>query len=89
MARTCDRVDCHEPALWKPVLLLYAPAQYGKRPPVRGELNLALCTKHKEEATVADVLTDEGWQVIVELARKQGKVPPVRSRTRLEFVAPS
>ena len=77
----CDSTD----AVWSPVIVLYAPKSRGKHDPVRAQLGLHICQKHKEESTLADFLSDEGFQQISDSLTSIGRASPDRSRAKLEW----
>lgn len=80
----CSVKDCREKGEYKPVLVLYAEGNNGT--PAYASLNLPHCKQHVLSTTVKDLITDEGWEMIVSQFKNQGKIEPCRKRTQLQFI---
>jgi hypothetical protein len=83
--RRCDRTGCSRDAFWAPVLRVFAPERYGDVH-VDVMVDLALCDACKEEISIEDVLSDDGWSKIVGTFVSRGMVRPKRDRTVMIFV---
>lgn len=86
LSRKCCRTACGEPAIWQPVLKLFAPASRGQTEPARAEIGLMLCERHHVECGIDDLISDDGWEMISDSFTKRGFAVPDRSRAVLEFV---
>lgn len=80
----CVVGGCAHRASWMPVLLLRPEMYTGD--PLRAMLGLPMCTDCKEAATVASMVTDEGWAAIAASVVRSGKAEPARERTELTFI---
>lgn len=79
----CQRIGCDKSALWRPVLLVTPDgAHYAE-----GHLNLVVCGDHKMQIKAEDLITDEGWKMIVAGLLVSGKAEPKRELTKVKWVA--
>lgn len=79
----CFREKCPGQALWRPVLKLRASA---KTQPVRATFTeVALCERHKDQATLADFMSPSSWDKLVRFMREAGKPAPKKSLTVVEY----
>jgi hypothetical protein len=83
--KTDDGMRCIADGEWQPVLMMYAPFIHGNSSPVTAPLGLAVCQKHKQEATLDHFLSDEGWEQIAAGFDAIGRVVPDRKRTKLAW----
>lgn len=79
----CAKLGCAAKATWRPVIIVRPLKGPGQAP---GYLNLPLCDEHKKEVKrLADILTDEGWQMIHDEFCKAGVAEPSRMRSTLTW----
>ncbi len=79
----CDRSGCNVDPEWRPVIMFRAD----KSPNVcRGVLGLKVCGMCKARLKLADVLTDQGLEQVARKFVAEGKDPPLREFTWLDFV---
>lgn len=82
----CSNSGCDKPTRWQVMIEVRAPlAQYPTAPPLQISTSLGVCDEHKGETKLDDVLTDDGWNKIVDALRADGKVDPDRSTARVYF----
>ena len=81
----CEQSHCVNLAAWRPVLLLYPPADY-KVEPIRMLLQLYICNEHKEKLKVDDFVDDASWQKICNILKSYGIHEPERKLTRVTFL---
>lgn len=85
--KTCHRKTCNDAPVWNVGFEFYAPASVpGSHVPATAETSLYLCDKHGREATIADLIPEDGWKFIDATARFAGKCPPDRSRTKIRLL---
>jgi hypothetical protein len=80
----CDRVDCHEPGVWIPILVMKPYEDCLKC--AQATLPLHVCDAHKLEATVEEFTNAKGWETICESFAKAGLREPKRELTTLQWV---
>lgn len=84
----CARFGCSAEAIATPVLRVWASrAHHGSHPPIELKIALPHCEEHKAAATVADMLTDEGWAELVRDVRSLGRAAPDRTTAELGWEA--
>lgn len=82
----CCRTNCTNVASVLPVMLFYADKLlYPGAPPIRAICSLPTCKDCKAKMTLADVLTDEGFDMFCGTVAAMGRVKPDRKATRLTF----
>lgn len=81
----CDKLNCTNGGIYKPVLLFYAPKEYNFPEPIKCILGLKICLEHKKSGTVDDFLSNEGWIQLCERIAGIGKVIPDRKLTKLTW----
>lgn len=84
--RTCYRKECTEPAVWQPVLKLFASPELGKHPPAVAHMGLFLCDRHHVECGIDDLIDEAAFAQIADRFIKRGFAVPDRSRAVVEFV---
>lgn len=83
--RTCARIGCGNPATHMPGFIIHH-----KSAPKAGMqivLGIVICAEHARTATVADFMTDQGWERICQGVEAIGKRRPTRRLTEI-FVQP-
>lgn len=80
----CNRTSCAKDASWQAGFDVYD--SFGDVP-AKVELGLYLCGEHKHEAKIEDLVTNEGWDQIVEAFAGAGRAIPDRKRTKLAWKA--
>lgn len=81
-----DGSACDQPGIWIPVLLLYPSVLHGPSPPMTVSIDAALCTAHKNDATVKEFATDHLYTLAEKACANAGKAWPERTLTRLKFL---
>lgn len=78
----CNRIDCAsgKAPVWCPVLVLTP----GHGEPARARMSLRLCDDCRDAASLADLLGDAGWAMILSRWPRH-LAQPVRERTALDF----
>lgn len=71
-----------KPALWTPVLMLYALPNTVPAPAILG---VKVCDDCRDTATLDNFLTDEGLAVIQRVFAAAGRMRPRREYSRLEW----
>lgn len=79
----CSQDDCPRDPLWQPVLEL-RPKHGGVASRLTFQ-HLGYCEEHRAFATVDTFLSDEGLVKIAKFMRENGKEPPDRAMTTLEW----
>lgn len=81
----CQSAGCDKPAQFHPVLKLW-PSGFPKaaHQPLLVTIYLPLCPACMDASTVADVLSDEGWQKIASSMGALGRVEPDREGAELD-----
>lgn len=79
---TCDRENCHDPTTHEIGFLLRADTQHE---PAETWLGLCVCGSHRQTLILADVLCDEGWELICKQFAAAGRATPSRPLARLLF----
>lgn len=84
----CNRDDCSNMGLWKPVFTLRPSTSHGlvQSSPMAWH-NFFLCTSHKNEATVNDLMGEDTWQIMAQMFEREYHIAPERGRTELEWKA--
>jgi len=85
VTKTCMVKGCSNPADWQVGLTLYGLHQ-GKKYPVPGETGLGVCSGHRPEITISDLITEEGWAMICKGFRRANKIEPTRSLSEIRFL---
>lgn len=89
-ARRCadvtDGQACSGAGIWMPVLLLYPSVLHGPSPPMLVEVDVALCDRHKNDATVKDFATERIYGLAERACANAGKPWPERTLTRLKWL---
>ncbi len=81
---SCARVKCTGQGIWVPVMLLSRTKKDEK--PIRASLpEILQCETHKDVSTVADFLSDEGWDKMMRHLRENGKGVMVKNLTKLDW----
>lgn len=84
--RTCMRTGCDGSAVATPELRWWAGGwPKGSHPPAVASLGLFVCATHRESTTVADLVTDEGWNAIVAATLRAGLARPSRASIELHW----
>lgn len=81
----CQARGCLAPALFRPILLLPAPAPYEDAPPLRAALGLVVCELHRRRTTLDDLLTAAGYRKIAAACAAAGVLPPDPAGAQLEW----
>lgn len=82
-----DTEQCAHNAVVAPTLKMWAKGfDRTRHSPVTATLGLGLCTKHAQTATIADFVTDKGWEQIVNTFKTVGKAEPCRESLEMEMV---
>ena len=76
---------CGEVATWRPVLLLVPSREYSGKPR-KVPLSTVVCARHRQMRAEHFLASGELWERIVELFGREGKAPPYREGTRVEYV---
>jgi hypothetical protein len=85
MKRTC--LDCALDARWLPLMLFYADRRrFPNAGPARSVCGIPCCDEHRKKWTLAELLTDEGYEKIAAAFALMGKAQPKRSDTELTFI---
>lgn len=89
--KKCDALLCRAAAKWSPVLVLRAPVEYEPCPEVPASISLGVCDKHKEGVTLADLISDDGFERIQQGMDDMGRVrfDPERTTLRWQTIAES
>jgi hypothetical protein len=77
---------CLHAGIWLPVLLLYPSVLHGPSKPMTIQVDAALCTGHKNSATVKDFATDHIYELAEKACANAGASWPERTLTRLKFL---
>jgi hypothetical protein len=78
--------NCDQPGIWIPVLLLYPSVLHGPSKPMLVSIDAALCTTHKNDATVKDFATEHIYTLAEKACANAGTPWPERALTRLKFL---
>jgi len=78
--------QCPHPGIWIPVLLLYPSVLHGPSKPLTVQIDAALCTQHKNDATVKDFATEHIYHLAEKACANVGAPWPEPSLTRLKFL---
>jgi hypothetical protein len=81
-----DKTQCPSPGIWIPILLLYPSVLHGPSPPMLVSIDAALCTTHRETATVKEFATDAIYVIAEKACANAGKPWPERTLTRIKFL---
>lgn len=89
MAEGCARRGCRNAGTHHPVLLL-SPAAHAtyEGPPAEAQLGILVCTQHQADTQAADLISDEGWAVIVGTFAAVGRAEPDRATVGLVWRRP-
>lgn len=82
----CSRIGCSLTAQFRP-RLTFAAEIAPKGPRAAAELNLYLCSAHKAETQIDDLVSDVGWDQICGALDAVGRAKPDRSTLGLEWEA--
>lgn len=81
---SCVREECPGTGMWLPVLVIRAKKTTKA---YHGILNqLGTCTMHRDQSTIADFLSAEGWDRIQKFMREAGKGVLTKNLTELDWV---
>ena len=80
----CSRPKCPGRAVWQPVLGLRSSVK-SKEIAARFS-QILLCEMHKDQARLADYLSQSTWDRITRFMREKGKPAPQRILTTLTYV---
>ena len=83
--RTCDVRGCLRPARWAVSLALYAAYGRGPHPPALAATDLAVCDECRPGITVADLVSDGGWETLCGAFEAVGHIRPDRERVEVRF----
>lgn len=83
--KTAD-AECDKPGIWIPVLLLYPSVLHGPSKPALVQIDAALCTEHKNQATVKDFATEYIYGLAEKSCANANLPWPERTLTRLKFL---
>ena len=78
----CNRVNCSKDAAWQVGFGLQAAHSDVT---VHAQIGLYLCTEHKAEVTLEELVTDDWWDRICADFARLGKALPARRKTKLEW----
>jgi len=81
----CRKIGCEADATHLPRLLFWAETDVVRteQTACRLMLNIELCEIHAREATIADLVSDDGWQEIVNAVTAKGLAVPDRSSLKV------
>ena len=82
----CDWAGCGRPAVVRVGFTLRAPAPHDDAAPSSAILGVVVCATCAESLTVADVISDRAWEVILTAYAQAERLPPDRIRTTLDFL---
>jgi hypothetical protein len=75
--------QCGHTAKWHPVFVLRCKLSKAVS---RAAITVHLCDSCRQACALTDLMTDSGWQTIVQAFLAQGKLPPKRSLTKLDWI---
>lgn len=81
---SCSRPKCPGRGVWQPVLGLRSSVKSKEISARFSQLNL--CEMHKDQARLADYLSQSTWDRIVRFMKEKGKSAPQRNLTTLTYV---
>lgn len=81
------RQGCTRRSRWQVGLTMYGLVDGQRTVPVKATLGLRVCNEHKDDMTVDDLVTDEGWRQIERGFDSVGRLRPTRSLNELRFDA--
>ncbi len=79
----CQRKGCTNEATLLPSMKFYADRD---SLPATSVAQLPTCQQCADKIDLDDLITDEGWEMVVQAFRRVGRVDPVRSLTEVGFV---
>lgn len=82
----CSRIDCENEATHYPVLKMWAIGQDIKEAPGEVTFPLPTCTLCTQTLTIADIMDDRGYLVIVNTMEVQGFKAPDRKTMQLSWI---
>jgi hypothetical protein len=77
----CSKQDCTANGIWIPVL----KCTPDKKNFLTAKIRLPLCDDHKAATTINDLVSNEGWKQICQVAINAGRKPPRREYTTIEW----
>lgn len=88
MGCICSLKGCEKEARWYPHLHLYAKCHSSIRDsPASGIIDLPICDEHSRTLIIEDIVTDKGWEVIVQGFTERGYAEPDRNSIVLGFIS--
>jgi hypothetical protein len=78
----CDYQGCGKDSTHRAVLLVTPAAGIA---PTEVAVDWFACHRHRRVAGVDDILTDDGWNYIVQDHKRRGRIPPAREHTIVRF----
>jgi hypothetical protein len=82
---TCQKSGCSKPVKFQVGITCYPPKRYGRHP-LEGEMGLYLCADCGPLMKPEDVISDQGWRLILQGARAAGLVDPDRRLTEIRLL---
>jgi hypothetical protein len=82
----CYYVGCEESGTWQPVLVLHkSEGDPGTRVRFNDPSKVSACSAHQPAVKPSDLLSPEGFDVLVRHLRERAQPVPVRKLTTLEW----
>lgn len=80
----CAWGECPKPSELHPHLILRPPD--GLQGTAEAHLSLGVCAEHAT-TNIDDLVSDEGWAVLVATFRETGRIEPERSKTEVQWLS--